>query len=144
MFISPNTYRDRLKRKLELREVKWLGCPMSHSMFSVVLHYNISEHLQHFDSKPMNFFFFNLESFSVQNFLIYFWPRHMACGILVPWLGIEPAPPALEAWSLNHWTAREVPFFFFKKNQGHPLPFYRLNWSWGPLPGTLQRLEEIP
>ena len=24
--------------------------------------------------------------------------------------GIEPAPHALEAWSLNHWTSREVPF----------------------------------
>ena len=23
--------------------------------------------------------------------------------------GIKPAPPALEAWSLNHWTAKEVP-----------------------------------
>ena len=23
--------------------------------------------------------------------------------------GIKPACPALEAWSLNHWTAREVP-----------------------------------
>ena len=25
-------------------------------------------------------------------------------------------PPTLEAWSLNHWTAREVPlsFFFFQ------------------------------
>ena len=23
--------------------------------------------------------------------------------------GIEPAPPAVEVWSLNHWTAREVP-----------------------------------
>ena len=31
------------------------------------------------------------------------------CQILVPWSGIEPAPPAVEAWSLNHWTAREVP-----------------------------------
>ena len=31
------------------------------------------------------------------------------CGILVPRPGIEPAPPALEAWSLKHWTAREVP-----------------------------------
>ena len=30
-----------------------------------------------------------------------------ACGILVPQPGIEPA--ALEAWSLNHWTPREVP-----------------------------------
>ena len=30
----------------------------------------------------------------------------------VPLPGIEPAPPALEAWSLNHWTARELPFQF--------------------------------
>ena len=30
-----------------------------------------------------------------------------ACGILVLQQG--PEPPVLEAWSLNHWTAREVP-----------------------------------
>ena len=29
--------------------------------------------------------------------------------ILVPWLGIKPPLLATEAWSLNHWTAREVP-----------------------------------
>ena len=33
----------------------------------------------------------------------------MACGILVPRPGIEPATPALEARSPNLWTAREVP-----------------------------------
>ena len=33
----------------------------------------------------------------------------MACGILVPWPGIKPVPPAMEAQSLNHWTDREVP-----------------------------------
>ena len=27
---------------------------------------------------------------------------------LVPWPGIEPRPPALEVWSLSHWTTREV------------------------------------
>ena len=27
---------------------------------------------------------------------------------LVPWPGIEPGPLALEAWSLSHWTIREV------------------------------------
>ena len=32
-----------------------------------------------------------------------------ACGILVPPPRIEPRPPALGAWSLNHWTTREVP-----------------------------------
>ena len=33
---------------------------------------------------------------------------HAACRILVPCLGIEPMTPALEAWSLNLWTARKV------------------------------------
>ena len=28
---------------------------------------------------------------------------------LVPELGIEPAPPALESWKLNHWTTTKVP-----------------------------------
>ena len=34
-------------------------------------------------------------------------------GVLVPWLGIEPEPPALGVQSLNHWTTREVPISFF-------------------------------
>ena len=34
-------------------------------------------------------------------------PQHV--GILIPGPGIEPSPPALEAWSLNNWTAREIP-----------------------------------
>ena len=34
---------------------------------------------------------------------------HVACGILVPRPRIEPVPPAAEAQSLYHWTAREVP-----------------------------------
>ena len=31
-----------------------------------------------------------------------------ACGFLVPHSGIKPESLALEVWSLNHWTAREV------------------------------------
>ena len=38
----------------------------------------------------------------------YFSSTPMVCGILVPQPGIEPAPLALEAPSLNHWTTREV------------------------------------
>ena len=34
---------------------------------------------------------------------------HSARGILVPQPGMEPTPPAVEAQSLNHWTARVVP-----------------------------------
>ena len=33
----------------------------------------------------------------------------MECRILVPQLRIEPASPAVEMWTLNHWTAKEVP-----------------------------------
>ena len=33
----------------------------------------------------------------------------VACEILVPQPGIEPLPPAVEAQSPNHWTARELP-----------------------------------
>ena len=49
-------------------------------------------------------------------FFFVFWLCHTACGILFLWPGIELVPPTLEVWSLNHWTAREVPkndFFFF-------------------------------
>ena len=42
-----------------------------------------------------------------------FWLSATEYGIFVLWLGIEPAPTALEAWSLNHWTTREVPIFNF-------------------------------
>ena len=39
----------------------------------------------------------------------------VACGILVPLLGIEPVPPALEAWSPNHRNVREFPISLFLK-----------------------------
>ena len=37
----------------------------------------------------------------------HFLPCFAACGILFPKSGMEPAPPALEASSLNHWIARD-------------------------------------
>ena len=40
-------------------------------------------------------------------FYLFIWPLHAACGLLVPWPGIEPKPPAVEARSLNHWAPRE-------------------------------------
>ena len=33
----------------------------------------------------------------------------VACGLYFPDRGSNPGPPALGAWSLNHWTTREVP-----------------------------------
>ena len=35
-------------------------------------------------------------------FFFFFWPHHVACGIVVPWLGIKHVIPALEVQSLNH------------------------------------------
>ena len=40
---------------------------------------------------------------------VFFWPPRAAHGMLVPRPGIELVPPAVEAQSPNHWTAREVP-----------------------------------
>ena len=48
-------------------------------------------------------------------YVFYLFFGHAAFGILVPRPGIEPVPPALEAWSLNHWTAREVPVLLFEE-----------------------------
>ena len=41
-------------------------------------------------------------------FFFLFWLHLVTCGILVPQPGIEPVLPAVEAWSPNHWTTREV------------------------------------
>ena len=44
-------------------------------------------------------------------YTFFFLPRHVACGILVPQPAIQPMLPALEAQTLSHWTAREVPIY---------------------------------
>ena len=41
-------------------------------------------------------------------FFFFFLSCHTACRIPVPQPGIEPIPPAVETWGLNHWTARAV------------------------------------
>ena len=64
------------------------------------------------------------------NFYLFIWLhpflvevcRIFSCSMwdLVPRSGIEPRPPALGAWSLSHWTTREVPLFYF----------FNLKYSW--------------
>ena len=56
--------------------------------------------------RELSEFFFLIDFLNV----FIFWPHHMACGILVPWLEIEPVPPALKALDLDldHWTTREI------------------------------------
>ena len=55
----------------------------------------------------------------------------VACGILVLQTGIEPMPPAVEARSLNHWTAREVlySFFYEPKSLSYTFPLPPLHHS---------------
>ena len=61
-----------------------------------------------------------LGAFHVFLFFLFFGP--IACGILVPQPRIEPTPPALEVWSINHWTPREVsPVHFFANDLAFPL-----------------------
>ena len=54
--------------------------------------------------------------------LCFFWSRCAACGVLVPWSGIKPRPPAEKAPTPHHWTAREfltMPFLRAKPVQLH-------------------------
>ena len=59
-------------------------------------------------------------------FLIYFYllVHFTACGILVLWPGVEPMPPVLAAWSLNHWTTKKsqkyTKKFFIQENLENP------------------------
>ena len=63
-----------------------------------------------FNTHPPPFF---LPSYHLVYFM--FWPHMQHVGILVSPSGMEPMPPALEAWSLTHWTTREVPCLLFSK-----------------------------
>ena len=47
-----------------------------------------------------------------KNFILS-WPHCTACGILVPWPGIEFRPSVVKAWSPNPWTTREFPPYKF-------------------------------
>ena len=71
-------------------------------------------------------------------FFLSFWPHHAACGILVPQPEMEPAPPAVEAQSLNLQTTREVLPALFNMagaTQGceyQEVGLIRLCWGLGP------------
>ena len=55
---------------------------------------------------------------------------HQTCGILIPQPRIKLMAPALEGWSLNHWTTKEVPhcaFIYLTKHCMQNFPNYGLN-----------------
>ena len=54
--------------------------------------------------------------------LLGFWPYHAACGILAPWPGVKPVPPAVKAERPTHWTTGEVPGnHVLSREAGHKL-----------------------
>ena len=58
--------------------------------------------------------------------LVFWFFGHLACRILVPRPGVEPAPAAVEVQSLNHWTTREVPVpECFKYSQSYCIKFHQ-------------------
>ena len=71
----------------------------------------------------------SLHIFKIHLFI--FWLQLIACGILVPPPGIEPAPPASEAQNLNHWTTEKSLHifnwhlgFYYKLNSGKGYNFH--------------------
>ena len=61
---------------------------------------------------------FSFNSFKTLDFLFFFLPCCMACGILVPQPGVKPVPPmqAVGVQGLQHWTSREFPLRVFWNN----------------------------
>ena len=55
----------------------------------------------------------NIEEYILWGFHFSFLATLLSMWDLSPWPGIKPMLPALEGWSLNHWTAREVPWSGF-------------------------------
>ena len=68
-----------------------------HIIFLYILHVSTYIYIKQHKYTFLSFFFYCV-----------FWLHCVACGILIPWR-IKPMPPEVEAWSLNHWTTREVP-----------------------------------
>ena len=66
-----------------------------------------------------------------------------SCGILVPWPGIEPAPPALDTQSLNHWKRNCSHLLMSDSLRPHALWPTRLLCPWN-FPGQNTGLLPFP
>ena len=78
--------------------------------------------LDSFFLKKKKKFFFTLDPFfdTFPASCPFLWPCCVTCGILVPWPGIEPVPPAVEAQSLNYLTTREILLSLLLSSLPHP------------------------
>ena len=71
------------------------------------------------DDKVCSFFYLLPRFSRAQGAYLYFlffffWPCYLACGMLVPRWGTEPAPPALDVFTLIPWTSGEFPSLLCK------------------------------
>ena len=73
-------------------------------------------------------------------FSFFFQPHSVAYGIIITQPGLELMPPALETWSLSHWTAREDHFTCFLKTVQMFLPAECVGQSLAEAPVTLQTI----
>ena len=71
-------------------------------------------------------YFVCIFSFLKLLYLFIYWRHPAAWGISIPSPGIEPAPPAVEAQSLNLCTTREAPVCV-SSHSTHLLTSYKLN-----------------
>ena len=69
-----------------------------------------------------------------------FWPHKAASWILVSRPGVELAPSSVVAWSLNHWTTREVPHVLLFPNR-YPSHYMRSVSSTSPVISTSRHLH---
>ena len=81
------------------------------------------------------FFFFFFKDYLL---LFILSAQGLSCNMwdLVPWPGVEPRPPALGAWSLSHWSTREVPWKSFSMQENPSKP----QFSPGSSPALFWRL----
>ena len=82
-----------------------------------------------------SFFFFFFKDYLL---LFILSSQGLSCNMwdLVPWPGVEPRPPALGAWSLSHWSTREVPWKSFSMQENPSKP----QFSPGSSPALFWRL----
>ena len=78
-----------------------------------------------------NFFTSFLKKYFIYLFILAALGLSCCLWDLVPWPGIETGPPALGAWSLNHWITREVPLFFSWVAMIPSFPLHPALGNWG-------------
>ena len=69
-----------------------------------------------------------LKNYSFIYLFVLFQHGLVVCRILVPWSRIKPKHLEVEAWSLNHYTAKEVPLNFVVLNSTLRSKIHEILW----------------